>query len=55
MSPRRWVERVKDILDAIDEIQAFTRDMDFDTFQSDIKTIRAVELNFIIISEAVKN
>lgn len=32
MSPRRWVERVKDILEAIDEIQAFTRGMDFDTF-----------------------
>lgn len=52
MSPREWKDRVHDILDAIDEIQHFTRDMDFETFRDDDRTIRAVEMNFIIIGEA---
>lgn len=52
MSPRGWQDRVRDILDAIAEIQEFTRNMDFDTFKDDDKSIRAVEMNFIIIGEA---
>lgn len=52
MSPRDWRDRIRDILDAIAEIQRFTYDMDFDAFQGDDKVIRAVEMNFIIIGEA---
>jgi len=52
MSPRTWEERIRDILDAIAEIQGFTRDMDFENFRDDTRTIRAVGLNFIIIGEA---
>ena len=52
MSPRDWKDRIKDILDAITEIQKFTRGMDFETFREDDRTIRAVEMNFIIIGEA---
>jgi len=52
MSPRDWKERIRDILDAITEIQKFTRDMDFETFREDDKTIRSVEMNFIIIGKA---
>lgn len=52
MSPRTWEEHIRDILDAIAEIQGFTRDMDFENFRDDTRTIRAVELNFIIIGEA---
>lgn len=52
MSTRDWKERIRDILDAITEIQKFTRDMDFETFREDDKTIRSVEVNFIIIGEA---
>lgn len=55
MPYRIWTERIRDILDAITEIQTFTRDMTFDTFRADRKTIRAVELNFIIIGEAVNH
>jgi uncharacterized protein with HEPN domain len=40
MSPRDWKERIKDILDAITEIQAFSRGLDFETFRLDAKTIR---------------
>jgi uncharacterized protein with HEPN domain len=52
MSPRDWRNRVQDILDAIAEIQKFTDGMDYETFKEDSKSIRAVEMNFIIIGEA---
>jgi len=52
MSPRAWEACVRDILDAIEEIFSFLDRMDFETFRQDIKTIRAVELNLIIIGEA---
>jgi len=39
-------------LDAIAEIREFTRDMEYETFKDDDKSIRAVEMNFIIIGEA---
>jgi len=44
--------RIQDILDAIVEIQSFTMGMDFESFRNDPKTIRAVELDFIIVGEA---
>ena len=52
MSPRNWQERIRDILDAIAEIQKFTRGMDFETFEDDDRSVRAVEMNFIIIGES---
>jgi len=52
VSPRDWRDRIRDILDAIAEIQQFTRGMDYETFKEDDKSIRAVEMNFIIIGEA---
>ena len=52
MSPRGWQDRIRDILDAIAEIEKFTRGMDYETFKDDNKSIRAVEMNFIIIGEA---
>jgi uncharacterized protein with HEPN domain len=52
MSPRDWRIYIRDILEAIAEIQKFTQGMDFDTFREDDKAIRAVEMNFIIIGEA---
>lgn len=52
MSPRDWRDRIRDILEAIAEIQKFTAGMDYETFKKDEKTIRAVEMNFIIIGEA---
>lgn len=55
MSPRSWRERIRDILDAMAEIKAFTRGIAFEAFQCDAKTIRAVELNFIIIGEAASH
>lgn len=52
MSPRDWRDSIRDILDAIAEIQQFTRGMDYESFKEDDKSIRAVEMNFIIIGEA---
>jgi uncharacterized protein with HEPN domain len=52
VSLRDWRDRIRDILDAIAEIQQFTRGMDYETFKEDDKSIRAVEMNFIIIGEA---
>lgn len=52
MSPRRWLDRIQDILDAIDEIQSFVNGMDLGIFENDPRTIRAIELDFIIIGEA---
>jgi len=52
MSPRGWQDRIQDILEAISEIQSFTEGMDYETFKDDDKSIRAVEMNFIIIGEA---
>lgn len=55
MSPRDWQERVWDILSAIDEINAFTRGFDVETFVADPRTQRAVEMNFIVIGEAANH
>ena len=55
MSSRDWNERIQDILYAIREIQKFVQGMDFGSFQQDLRTIRAVELNFIIIGEAANH
>ena len=52
MSPRDWRERIQDILDAIVEIQTFTRDMNYEAFRDDNRSVRAVEMNFIIIGES---
>jgi len=52
MSFRTWRERVQDIFDAVEEIQRFTDQLDSERFQTDLKTVRAVELDFIVIGEA---
>ncbi len=52
MSRRDWQDRIRDILDAIAEIQKFTNGMTYESFREDDKSIRAIEMNFIIIGEA---
>jgi len=41
-----------DIRDAVASIEQFTKDMDFDAFRQDPKTIAAVERKLQVISEA---
>jgi uncharacterized protein with HEPN domain len=43
------------MLDAVAEVTAFTQGMAFDAFRYDTKTMRAVELDFIIIGEAASH
>ncbi len=52
MSRRDWRDRIRDILEAIAEIQRFTHGVTYESFRGDDKSIRAVEMNFIIIGEA---
>jgi len=46
---------LKDIIEAMNAIESFVRDMDFDTFQEDDRTASAVVRKFEIIGEATKN
>ncbi len=46
---------LKDILSAIESIEKFVKDMDFEKFERDDKTSSAVIRKFEIIGEATKN
>ncbi|MCB0188085.1 MAG: DUF86 domain-containing protein [Caldilineaceae bacterium] len=52
MSTRPPRERILDILETIAEIQQFVADIDFEAFQDDRKTLKAVMADFAIIGEA---
>ncbi len=52
MSPRVWCDRLHDVLDAVEEIFAFTDGMHEATFAADAKTRKAVLAYFAIIGEA---
>lgn len=43
---------LRDILDGIDMIIEFARDMDLEAFREDHKTVAAVERKLLLISEA---
>lgn len=43
---------LEDILKAIQEVEGFMGNLSFDDFLKDIKTIKAVTMNFIVIGEA---
>ncbi len=55
MKKRNPIFFLKDIEMSINKILSYTENMDFETFENDEKTIDAVERNFEIIGEAVKN
>jgi uncharacterized protein with HEPN domain len=55
MPPRKWDLRIRDILASIGRIMEYTRDMDFEHFRCDTKTVDAVVRNFEIIGEAAAN
>lgn len=52
---RSWPERVRDIIEAIDEIALFTSGMTYEQFVADRRTQKAVLANFTIIGEAAAN
>ncbi len=55
MSTRELQQRIRDILAAFVEIKKFTKGMDYETFSEDDRTIRAVEMNFIMIGESANH
>lgn len=55
MSKRDWRLFIEDILESIGLIETYIKDMDFDDFRNDRKTIDAVVRNFEIIGEAARN
>ena len=54
MSEREIKNLLEDIYDAVMKIISYTKDMSFDDFMQDEKTIDAVVRNFEIIGEASK-
>lgn len=52
---RLWQFRIRDIVDAIERIQSYVADSNFDQFAADRKTLDAIERNFILIGEAARN
>ena len=52
---RNYELYLKDILSAIESIEKFVKDMDFEKFERDDKTSSAVIRKFEIIGEATKN
>ena len=54
MSPRVWLDRIRDILSCAKNIQDFSTGMSFDGFLEDPRTIRAVAFEFTTIGEAAR-
>lgn len=52
MSKREWKLFVEDILESVEKIEEYVKDMTLDDFKQDRKTIDAVVRNFEIIGEA---
>lgn len=53
MSERSIPFLLSDILESIDNIFNFTKGMSYNQYEKDLKTIHAVQHNFMIIGEAV--
>jgi uncharacterized protein with HEPN domain len=52
MPSRDWHFRINDIIEAIDKIERYTKEMDFNTWIGDEKTVDAVIRNIEVIGEA---
>ena len=50
--PRLWKVRIRHVLEAVAECQAFVAGLDYEQFRADPKTTKAVVLNLIIMGEA---
>jgi uncharacterized protein with HEPN domain len=52
---REIIDFINDILEAIEDIEAFTQELTFEQFSQDKKTIYAVTRAIEIMGEAIKN
>ncbi|WP_041279262.1 HepT-like ribonuclease domain-containing protein [Desulfobacula toluolica] len=55
MSHRSWKFRIEDIIEALDRIFHYVKDLNYDGWMKDQKTIDAVIRNLEIIGEAAAN
>jgi uncharacterized protein with HEPN domain len=55
MKKRNYQDYLKDILDSINDIEEFIRNMSFEEFKKDKKTINAVVRSIEVMGEATKN
>jgi len=55
VSPRRWQDRLRDIVAAVEEILAFAEGMDLKAFAADAKTQKAVLADIALIGEAARH
>ncbi|MDD4274310.1 MAG: DUF86 domain-containing protein [Desulfobacter postgatei] len=55
MSSRSWKFRIEDIIEAVDRIFHYVKDLNYDGWMKDQKTIDAVIRNLEIIGEAAAN
>ena len=54
MKEREYKDYIQDILDSINDIKTFVREINFEQFKNDKKTINAVVRSIEIIGEAAK-
>lgn len=54
MPPRDWTLRIRDILEAIDRIADYTKEMAMADFSADTKTQDAILRNITVIGEAAR-
>ncbi|GBE18331.1 hypothetical protein BMS3Abin16_00928 [archaeon BMS3Abin16] len=54
MKKRDYYDYIQDVLTSIDEVDEFTKDMSFDEFAGDKKTINAVVRSLEVLGEAAK-
>lgn len=54
MSPRTWLDRIRDILACAKNIRDFSDGMTLDAFLSDPRTVRAVAFEFTTIGESAR-
>ena len=52
--PRSEAQRLQDMREACERIAGFLRGMDFDAFQADQRTMRAVLYDLVVLGEAAK-
>jgi uncharacterized protein with HEPN domain len=52
MPARPWESRLRDIIDAIQKVERYTRGMSSEAFAADDRTIDAVIRNLIVLGEA---
>ena len=54
MGKRDYGDYIQDIIDSINDIETFIKDMDFEEFAGDKKTVNAVIRSIEVIGEAAK-